>query len=53
MSKEMMRIVWLSSSLVSPFRSHEVWTIHAWLMLSSPNACLIIVRASDALFRDL
>jgi hypothetical protein len=34
-------------------QSWWVWTFCIWLMLSSPNTCLIIARASIALFRDL
>jgi hypothetical protein len=32
------------------FRCRWVWTFHVWLMLSSPNACLIIAWFSVALF---
>jgi hypothetical protein len=32
------------------FQSRLVWTFHVRLMLSSPNACLIIARDSVAIF---
>jgi hypothetical protein len=41
---------WLCSSPVSHFLYRWVWTFHVQLMLSSPNACLIIPRLSVPLF---